>query len=200
MTETLIPLAAFAFVASITPGPNNLMLMASGANFGVLRTLPHAAGVCIGFTVMLVALGLGLAQLFQIYPPIHWAMKIGCAIYLLYLAWNIANAAPVSNDTEQAVTARPMTFLQACAFQWINPKAWYMGMTAIAAFTTSQSSLLSVMLVALVFGLVNLPCITCWMMAGSQIRRFLNSHWRLRAFNITAAMLLALTLWPLLAG
>jgi len=121
--DLIVALAAFAFVTSITPGPNNLMLMASGANFGFRRTIPHMLGVGLGFTVMIVLVGVGLAQIFEAYPEARTALKIISVIYLLYLAWKIANAA-APTSAEEAGT--PITFIQAALFQWVNPKAWSM--------------------------------------------------------------------------
>ena len=195
MDYTLITaLAGFAFVSSITPGPNNLMLMASGANFGFLRSLPHMAGVGFGFLLMIVLVGLGLAQVFQLYPLSHTILKIASVLYLLYLAWKIANAAP-KGATEDA--GRPMTFLQACAFQWVNPKAWTMAVTAVTVYTP-DTSFAALLLVTAVFGAFNIPCITTWTLLGRQMARVLTNPARLRAFNRTMAGLLIVSLYPVL--
>lgn len=194
--QILSALILYALVSSITPGPNNLMLMASGANFGLLRTLPHMLGVALGFTFMVALLGLGLAQVFALWPPLHLVLKVASAGFMLWLAWKIAHAAPPSEATAEA---RPLTFLQAAAFQWVNPKAWAMATTAIAAYAPSQTPLGGVM-VALVFGAVNLPSITTWVVLGRQIRRLLTSQRRLTVFNWTMAGLLVASLWPILAG
>ncbi len=121
---TLAALAAFALVSSITPGPNNMMLMASGANFGLRRTVPHALGVGIGFTLMIVLVGVGLMGLFDLFPVLNIALKVVSVVYLLWLAWKIANAA--APDTDTGARGKPMTFVQAMLFQWVNPKAWSM--------------------------------------------------------------------------
>ena len=136
--EALLPLIAFAFVTSITPGPNNLMLMASGANFGVRRTMPHMIGVVLGFVFMAVFLavivGVGLAQVFVAVPSLHTMLKAASVVYLLYLAWKIATAPPPG---EASRSGRPMTFLAAAAFQWVNPKAWAMALTAVTVYAPS---------------------------------------------------------------
>ncbi len=197
MTYDLIPpLIGFAFVMSITPGPNNLMLMTSGANFGVRPTIPHMAGVSIGFVFLTVAVGLGLVQVFDLYPVSHTVLKVVSVVYLVYLAWKFGTAKPMSPDAPKS-GSRPMTFLQACAFQWVNPKAWAMALTAVSAYTSEQT-LAGVLLVAVVFGLVNLPSVGVWVIAGQQLRRVLTSEGRLRAFNITMAVLILATLWPVL--
>jgi threonine/homoserine/homoserine lactone efflux protein len=196
MTPDLLPaLALFAFVSSITPGPNNLMLMASGANFGVRRSLPHMLGVGLGFTAMIVAVGLGLTGIFEAVPWTHTALEVFAVLYLLWLAWKIGTAHPAT--PEAPVAARPITFLQAAAFQWVNPKAWMMVISALT-FYAADESLGAVLLVAAVFGAINLPCISVWTVLGQEMRRVLTSPARLRAFNVTMAVLLVATLWPIL--
>ena len=198
--ELILALAAFAFVASITPGPNNLMLMASGTNFGLRRTLPHMLGVNIGFVLMMVLVGLGLAQVFETYPVTYVALKAISAIYLVYLAWKIASSAPPPATSVAEAAGKPFTFLQAAAFQWVNPKAWAMVLTAMSAYTLPDRPLLSLAIICLVFGLINLPSIFTWAVMGTQVRRLLTNPARLRAFNIAAALLLVATLWPILAS
>ena len=195
--ETLSALGLFVFVAAITPGPNNLMLMASGANFGFRRTLPHLLGVGIGFTLMIVLVGVGLVQVFDLYPISHQILKLVSVIYLLWLAWKIANAATPEGDVQSEGT--PITFIQAALFQWVNPKAWTMALTAISAYTPDQT-LYYVSLVALVFGIVNLPSVSLWTVLGEQMARFLTSAARLRAFNWAMAGLLVLSLYPVVLG
>ena len=192
----LTALAGFAFVSSITPGPNNLMLMASGANFGLLRTLPHMLGVGIGFMVMVLLVGAGLVQLFDAYPLSHTVLKVVSVLYLTWLAWKIAMAAPKAPDAPETA-GRPMTFLQAALFQWVNPKAWAMALTAITNYAPDRS-FWSVALVALVFGIINIPCVGSWTILGQEMRRFLTNPGRLRAFNWTMAVLLIATLYPIL--
>jgi threonine/homoserine/homoserine lactone efflux protein len=195
-TLDLLPaLIGFAFVSSITPGPNNLMLMASGANFGLRRTLPHMMGVGIGFTAMIVAVGLGLNGIFTAFPWAHVLLEVLSVAYLLWLAWKIATAAPKTPEAQAA--ARPITFWQAAAFQWVNPKAWMMVVSALTFYAADQS-LAAVLLVAAIFGAINLPCISVWTVMGQEMRRFLTSRARLRGFNWTMAALLVLTLWPIL--
>ncbi|MCB1343317.1 MAG: LysE family translocator [Pseudooceanicola sp.] len=190
--QLLAGLIAFAFVSSVTPGPNNLMLMASGANFGFRRTIPHMLGIAIGFTVMIVALGAGLARLLDVYPAAHTVLKAVAVVYMLWLAWKIARAAPPGSGSD---VGRPMTFLQAAAFQWVNPKAWAMAMTALAAYTP-EGSLAAVALVAAVFGAINLPSVGCWALLGQQMARILTSRRRLLWFNGAMALLLIASLWP----
>lgn len=191
--DLVLALSLFALVSSITPGPNNLMLMASGANFGFRRTIPHMLGVGIGFTLMIVLVGIGLVQIFDLYPISHQILKVVSVIYLFWLAWKIANAAPPEGDVANEST--PITFIQAALFQWVNPKAWTMALTAITAYTPNQT-LGSVIWVALVFGIVNLPSVSLWTVLGEQMARFLTSAARLRAFNWLMAALLVASLYP----
>ncbi|MEC8041502.1 MAG: LysE family translocator [Pseudomonadota bacterium] len=195
MTYDLITaLAAFALVTSITPGPNNLMLMASGANYGFRRTIPHMLGVALGFVLMVALVGVGLMGLFDAFPVTHTVLKVAGIAYLLWLAWKIANAG--MPDTSGS-TGTPMTFLQAAAFQWVNPKAWQMALTAITLYAPERT-VFSILMVAAIFGAVNLPSVSSWTVLGQQMSRVLSSPQRLRAFNIFMAVLLVASLLPVL--
>jgi threonine/homoserine/homoserine lactone efflux protein len=194
--EIFTALAAFAFVSSITPGPNNLLLMASGANYGFRRTVPHLLGVGVGFVFMIVLVGLGLVRIFDAYPQSYQLLKWFSVCYLLYLSWKIATAAPPSKQTP---AGNPFTFLQAALFQWINPKAWAMALTAISVYAPTQS-VESVLFVALVFGMINLPSVSSWTLLGQQMQRCLNSTTRLRVFNFSMAILLLATLYPVIVS
>ncbi|GFE63539.1 LysE family translocator [Litoreibacter roseus] len=192
--DILSALALFAFVSSITPGPNNLMLMASGANFGFRRTIPHMLGVGLGFVLMVVLVGVGLVQIFDRYPVSHTVLKVFSVAYLLYLAWKIANAAP---PKEGEAGGTPMTFLQAAAFQWVNPKAWAMALTAVSVYAPEQT-LFAIGMVAVIFGAINLPSVSSWTILGQQMRRVLTNPARLRAFNWLMAVLLVASLYPVI--
>jgi threonine/homoserine/homoserine lactone efflux protein len=194
MLETLPALALFAFVTSVTPGPNNLMLMASGANFGFRRTVPHMLGVSLGFVLMAFLVGVGLAGLFQTYPVAVTALEVVSVVYMLWLAWKIAHAAA---PKDRQVGGTPMTFLQAAAFQWVNPKAWAMALTAVTVHAPDRS-LWAVALVAVIFGAINLPSVSLWTLIGQQLRRVLTNTRRLTIFNWTMAGLLILSLAPVL--
>ncbi|HEA16894.1 MAG TPA: LysE family translocator [Pseudoalteromonas prydzensis] len=185
--ELISALALFALVSSITPGPNNLMLMNSGANFGFKRTLPHLLGVTIGFVIMLVLVGLGVMQLFDFFPWSYQLLKVLCIAYLLYLAYKIAsNKTPIGAKNSDT---KPFTFVQASLFQWVNPKAWTMALSAVSVYAPSKG-IGAVVLVGLVFGIVNLPCVSSWTLVGQQLQVWLKDRKRLRAFNIFMAVLL----------
>ena len=189
-------LVQFAFASSITPGPNNLMLMASGANYGLRRTVPHMLGVSLGHSFMVVMVGVALLRLFHAVPVLNTILTVGAVVYMTWLAWKIATALP---PEARAVTGTPFTFLQAAAFQWVNPKAWVMAITAITAYAPQDwSAPAGSLLVAVVFLCTNLPSITLWAVLGVQVRRFLGTARRLRIFNVTMAVLLLASLWPML--
>lgn len=192
--DTFIAFSVFCFVSSATPGPNNLMLMASGANFGVTRTIPHWMGIVIGFTGMIVLVGLGLINLFEAYPAVFTVLKILSVIFLLYLAWKIATAAPMGKAN---ASAKPITFIQAAAFQWVNPKAWAMALTAITVYSPSQN-IVAIVTTALIFGLINLPSCSIWIFIGQHVRRWLTNPKKMRIFNMGMAILLLLSLYPIL--
>ncbi|WP_397543702.1 LysE family transporter [Roseovarius salis] len=187
-------LVTFAFVTVITPGPNNLMLMASGANFGFRRTVPHMMGIGLGFPSMVFLVGVGVMQLFDMWPASYMLLKVVSVAYLLYLAWKIANAAP---PEQTAAGGRPLTFLQSAAFQWVNPKAWSMALSAITLYAASRD-MAAVLWVAGVYVAVSAVSTTSWTVLGQQLSRLLKSRARLRAFNWVMAGLLVATLLPVL--
>ncbi len=192
--EAILPLVLFALVSSITPGPNNLMLLASGANFGFRRSVPHMLGISMGFALMALLVGIGLAQVFELYPVLKLILKILAMVYMLYLAWKIANAAAPKSVS---ATAKPFTFLQAAAFQWVNPKAWAMALTAVTVYAPNQQFAV-IAIVAGGFSVVNLPSVTFWAVMGQQMQKVLTNQRRLQVFNITMAMLLVGSLYSVL--
>jgi threonine/homoserine/homoserine lactone efflux protein len=169
--DALWPLASFAFVSSITPGPNNLMLSASGIAFGMQRTVPHMLGVVFGFMLLLAICGSGVGALVVEYPAAELAIKVAGSAYLMYLTWVMRRAFDVG---EARADARPLTFVQAFLFQFANPKAWIMGLTASAVFMPQLGADAGA-LVALcaVFSLVGTPCIVAWAALGASVRRHL---------------------------
>ena len=193
--EALLALVSFAFVSSITPGPNNLMLMASGTNFGFVRTVPHLLGVALGFVLMVLLVGAGISWIFEAVPTAYTVLKVASVGYLIYLAYRIATAAPPP-ERPDTLGARPLTFTQAAAFQWVNPKAWAMALTATSAYVPAAQPWLGLITVAAVFGAVNLPSVGVWALMGVQLRRWLRNARALRAFNLLAALLLLASLYP----
>lgn len=170
--ESLLPLAAFAFVSSITPGPNNIMLTSSGILFGFQRSIPHMLGITIGFGLLLALCAAGIGSLILAVPALHDALKVFGSAYLLRLSWQLRSMAFGQGDR---AAARPMSFLGAALFQFANPKAWVMAITGAAAFLPLvQPVWWAIALFCLVFCTVNLPCISVWAGTGAVLRRHLN--------------------------
>jgi threonine/homoserine/homoserine lactone efflux protein len=193
--DLFIALIAFAFVMTVTPGPNNLMLLASGVNYGFRRTIPHMLGIVGGVMLMIAIMGLGLGKIFETYPVAYAGLRIVGGLYMLWLAWKIANSGPITSGTERS---RPMTFLQAALFQWVNPKAWVMVVSAIATYSLPNNYLWTITIIVLTFGAVGLPSISVWPLFGMGLKQFLSDPTTLRIFNVAMAALLAASLWPLL--
>lgn len=200
-TEIFAALAIFALISSITPGPNNLMLMTSGINFGLRRTVPHMLGVAGGFTIMIILIGLGIMQLIEAVPGSMTFITILSGLYLLYMAWKIATTdTSLARNYAATAKSKPFTFLQAALFQWVNPKAWTMALTAISAYAPKSQGWIGVLAVAAVFGAINLPATGTWAVMGAKMRRFFCDPVRLKTFNIIAAILLVASLYPMVAG
>ena len=194
--EILWALAAFAFVAGITPGPNNLMLMTSGVKYGLGRTLPHLAGVILGFGLMIAVVGFGLDILFERFPRILPVMRIAGSIYMIWLALKIALAKPIG---KVEASGRPIGFLAAAGFQWVNPKAWVMALSALATYAgVIDGYLRSVLFIAALCALIAVPCASAWMLFGASLRRLLMDPRLTRPFNWTMATLLVASIAPIL--
>jgi len=193
--DTFLALLLFAFTTSITPGPNNMMLFASGVNFGFRRTIPHMFGIGAGFLSLLLGVGLGLGALLHMMPAVYTALKFAGGAYLVWIAWKIGTSRSLGEGTSGV---KPMSFLGAAAFQWVNPKAWVMAVTAMATYTNPELYMISVLLVGLAFAAVNVPSVSTWAGFGSALREWLSDPVRLKWFNITMALLLVLSLWPML--
>ncbi len=194
---SLLPLLAFAFATSITPGPNNAMVMMTAANWGFRASLPAFFGVEVGFMVLLLATGLGLGQLFAAWPALHVILKWTCFAWLLVLAWKLGRAR--AHDTGGSPGDRPLTFFQMVLFQWVNPKAWMMTIGAVALFVPVGSApLVPVLRVILAYLVAGAPCVLAWAWFGAAISRFLTNPRRVRVFNVTMAILLVLSMLPTL--
>ncbi len=170
------------------------MLTTTGLNFGVRRGIPHLLGIIIGFPIMLALIGLGFGTLFQLYPIIHDVIKIVGIAYLLYLAWKIATSRSNAGQTDQS---KPINFWQAAAFQWINVKAWIMGSSALAAYTTLDDNFfIQVAIICVSFAIITLPCAGVWLVFGAGLQRFLRDPKHLRLFNIVMALMLVASILP----
>lgn len=187
----------FAVATLFTPGPNNIMLMASGVNFGFRRTLPHMLGVAIGFSAMVMLIGTGLGAVFKAYPWLYTALKYAGAAYLLYLAWAIASSGGAGR-IEGAGRGRPMSFIGGVAFQWVNAKGWVMAVGAITTYAGIADYPANIALLGGVFLLLGLASSATWLVFGTGLRHVLESPRGLRIFNVTMGLLLAASLVPVL--
>ena len=203
--ELLASLCLFAVVTSITPGPNNAMLFASGVNHGIRRTIPHLLGVTLGFTFMQLAVGLGVGVVFVALPGLYYTLRLlGCA-YMLYLAWRIANSTPAPEvhaaqtaNLSSPAASRPMTFFEASAFQWVNPKAIMMCVTAASTYAPADRPIMGAFLVTGVFFFAGMPCVGLWVLLGRAMRGLLQDRRRLLAFNWAMALLLVASVAPMM--
>ena len=186
--DSIVALALFAFVSSITPGPNNLMILASGLNFGFLRSIPHWLGITVGFGVMLLGVGSGLHSLFTQYPWAYQLVRVLGASYLLWMAWQLAHSSPPGADT--STSSKPMGFLGAAAFQWVNPKAWVMTLGFFSNYLPQDADVLLIAAASLLFSLINLPSIAVWAVMGARMGHYQQVDLYRRIFNWTMAVLL----------
>ncbi|OZB05868.1 MAG: lysine transporter LysE [Idiomarina sp. 34-48-12] len=194
MFEIFIAVLFFAFSTTITPGPNNVMIMSSGMNYGVKASLPHFLGICLGFPLMVLLVGLGFGVIFDRFPNLHQLIKVLGVLYLIWLAWHIGTAEPQAIKKGEK---KPFTFWQAALFQWVNAKAWVMASGAVAAFTTVQGTpFLEVLAITLAFLLMAFPCVGVWLVFGSLLRKVLTNPIMQRLFNITMAIILVLSIVP----
>jgi threonine/homoserine/homoserine lactone efflux protein len=193
--ETAAALAAYAFVMSVTPGPINIMLLTSGANFGFVRTLPQVFGVTLGFSTVIVATGAGVLAILTAVPALGIALKIGGCLYMLYLALRLAmSVSTISTDDK----ARPLSFIEIAAFQWINPKAWIAAGSAVALYGNAADPWVSLAAITGIVAVVNLPSIAVWAGFGSVLKGVLAKENVARWFNIAMAVLLVASLVPVL--
>jgi threonine/homoserine/homoserine lactone efflux protein len=189
--ESLLPLLSYAFVSSITPGPNNLMLSASGVAFGWKRTLPHMFGVPTGFTLLLLVCGYGVGALIERSPIAAMALQVGGTVYLLYLTWAMRNA--FGPDAAKS-RPRPFAFIEAVFFQFANPKAWVMALTTVSVFLPAfGGNWLGLAIVCAAFVIVNIPCIMTWVLVGVSARRYLASGRRRTAFSTAIVVMMLYT-------
>jgi len=195
--EILLSVLLFALVSTATPGPNNIMVMTSGMNFGVWRTVPHYLGICIGFPAMVLAISMGLGTVFEAVPVMHQVIKVLGISYLMYLAWRIATT---ETELKEDGSSRPLSFWQAAAFQWVNPKAWVMAVGALATFTTVSGRVVEQALwIAAAFMVVAIPSVGGWMLGGAGLRRLLQKPAYRRWFNWTMGLLLVLSVIPMVS-
>lgn len=189
-------LVVFVFATAFTPGPNNIMVTASGVNFGFMRTIPHMAGITVGFVVLLLAAAAGLGLIFTAAPVLQTGLKIAGALYMLWLAWKVANSrpAPANGDVE---LGQPMTFWQAAAFQWVNPKALVMSLTMVALFVRPEGRVPDTAILIAVNIVFTVATVATWTGFGVALRGLLSNPRHARIFNIVMALLLVVSIVPM---
>lgn len=192
--ETALAMTSFALVMAFTPGPNNIMLTASGVNFGFVRSLPHVFGIEAGFVALLAACGLGLGLLFTTYPAAQIGLKVAGATYLLWLAWKVATAAGTG---ETGPAPKPITFLQAFVFQWVNPKGVVASLGAVALFMRPDRVQSDLPVMLLVFALTTIFSAMTWAAFGAALSNLLRNQRYARVFNIAMALLLVASIVPM---
>ncbi|MES2625509.1 MAG: LysE family translocator [Pseudomonadota bacterium] len=193
--ESLPALLLFTFSASITPGPNNVMILTSGLNYGIRRSMPHLLGIVLGFSFMVLVIGFGFGLLFARFPLLHTVIKIAGVIYLLFLAWRVWTTSPREIE---GTNKPPLNFLQAALFQWLNPKAWMMATSGIATFASAEASTVQIMLIAAVFMIASFTCTGSWLVFGAALKKLLSQPGPRSIFNRVMAALLVLSLLPTL--
>lgn len=194
--DIFIAVLFFAFSTTVTPGPNNIMIMSSGVNYGIRASLPHFLGICLGFPLMVLLVGLGFGVVFDRFPNLHQLIKVVGVVYLLWLAWHIASAEPKAIERGEK---KPFSFWQAVLFQWVNGKAWMMASGAVATYTTvTGNQYFEVLAITLAFLLMAFPCVGVWLVFGSLLRKVLSKPLLQRIFNITMGLILVASIVPVL--
>ncbi|MFC0445392.1 LysE family translocator [Pseudidiomarina halophila] len=194
--EIFIAVLFFAFSTTITPGPNNVMIMSSAVNYGIRASMPHFLGICLGFPLMVLLVGFGFGVVFERFPNLHQLIKVIGVIYLLWLAWHIASAEPKAIKKGDK---KPFNFWQAALFQWVNAKAWMMASGAVAAYTTVNGNpVTEVLAITSAFLLMAFPCVGTWLLFGSLLRKFLANSVFQRIFNVTMGLILVASIIPVL--
>lgn len=193
--DIFLAMGVFAFVMAFTPGPNNILLTASGVNFGFARTIPHVLGVGIGFVVLVIACGAGLGLVFTTFPSLQTVLKVAGAGYMLWLAWKVANAHIEGNGPQRR--ARPFSFLEAAAFQWVNPKAVLAAASGIAIYVRPTHAWFDFAILLALFALATILSTVTWAGFGVALRGLLKDPARARIFNIVMALLLVASIVPM---
>ena len=192
----LFSIVTFTLSTVMTPGPNNIMLLSSGLTFGYKRTLPHMFGVMFGFAFMVVLVGLGMGVIFEEFPFIFSTLKIIGILYLFFMAYKIANN-DEGYEVDKENKSNPFTFLQAAAFQWVNPKAWIMAITAISVFVTStENSLFQVLTISFIYLLSGVISTNSWALGGVMLKNVIKDKKSVKIFNIIMAILLVGSVVP----
>ncbi len=192
----LLSIATFTFSTVMTPGPNNIMLLSSGLTFGYKKTIPHMVGIVFGFPFMVVLVGFGMGVVFKQFPFIFTILKMVGILYLFWMAYKIATNTS-GYDIDKDKESKPFTFMQSAVFQWVNPKAWIMAITAISVFvTSSDNNLFQVLTIALIYLLSGIISTNSWALGGVMLKKVIKDKIAIQIFNITMAILLIISVLP----
>ncbi|WDE08462.1 LysE family translocator [Thalassomonas viridans] len=199
--EQLFPLISFAFVMSVSPGPGNFLLLASGANFGLVRTTPLILGISFGFLTMVLLVGLGLGELFKVFPAVSLVLKAACLLYVVWLGIKLARSTSMGDENKASLN-RPISFVQAAMLQWLNPKAWTVSLIVTVTYTSTDTStesfFASLLSTIFIFALVNIPTISFWAIGGAYLKQFLSTDNRIKYFNMAMSILLIGSMAPMI--
>jgi threonine/homoserine/homoserine lactone efflux protein len=193
--ELALAAAAFCFAGALTPGPNNVMLLASGVNFGFARTVPHMVGVVAGYAFLILVVGMGLGQTVVEHPVAFQALRIGGALYMVWLAWKVATASGGPKDEGRG---SPLTFFEAAAFQWVNLKGVLVAISGVAAFTRPSAFGVTLATLIAIATAATMTSVVVWSAFGTGLRQFLTDPRKARVFNVVMAVLLLASLYPML--
>jgi len=194
----VLSITSFALAGVLTPGPNNIMLLSSGLTFGYKNTIPHMLGVMLGFPIMVIFVGLGVGAIFEVFPIAFTILKFIGISYLFWMAWHIANSKG-EIKTKNNKSSKPFTFIQAASFQWVNPKAWFMAITATVSFVTNvEYGFIQVLIIALIFMLSGLLSTNTWTLGGVYLKKFIKNTLHVKIFNICMAILIVASVLPVL--
>jgi threonine/homoserine/homoserine lactone efflux protein len=193
----LISIVSFSLAGVMTPGPNNIMLLSSGLTFGYRKTIPHMVGVALGFTIMVVCVGLGIGAVFELFPMLFTILKVIGISYLFWMAWKIASSkSDLKTNTKKS---KPFTFLQAASFQWVNPKAWVMAITSTLSFITDpEHGFAQVLIIAFIYFLSGVISTNTWTLGGVYLKKLIKNELHVRIFNITMAVLIVASILPVI--
>jgi threonine/homoserine/homoserine lactone efflux protein len=194
----LLSITSFALAGVMTPGPNNIMLLSSGLTYGYKNTIPHMLGIMLGFTFMVICVGLGIGAVFEVFPALFTILKIIGISYLLWMAWKIANTKG-DLKTSSNKNNKPFTFLQAATFQWVNPKAWIMAITSTVSFITNpEYGFIQVIIIAFIFMLAGFISTNSWTLGGVYLKKLIKNALHVRIFNISMAVLIVVSILPVI--
>ena len=193
----ILSITSFTLAGVMTPGPNNIMLLSSGLTYGYRKTLPHMVGVALGFTIMVVCVGLGIGAVFELFPMLFTALKFVGISYLFWMAWKIASSKGELKTSSKK--SKPFTFLQAASFQWVNPKAWIMAITSTVSFITDpENAFLQVLIIAFIYLLSGVISTNTWTLGGVYLKKLIKNELHVRVFNIIMAILIVASVLPVI--